>query len=51
MFSNRSDDIRRLFVEACDRLGIASRRMNRWNESVSDRDGVRRLDEIVGAKY
>ncbi len=51
MFSNRSDDIRGLFAEACDRLGIASRRMNRWNQSVNDRDGVRRLDEIVGAKY
>jgi len=51
MFSNRSDDIRGLFVAACDRLGIASRRMNRWNQSVNDREGVRRLDEIVGAKY
>lgn len=51
MFSNRSDDIRDLFAEACARLGIASRRMNRWNRSVNDRNGVGRLDEIVGAKY
>ena len=35
-----------------DRLGIASRRMNRWNQSVNDRaSGRRRLDAIVGAKY
>ncbi len=51
MFSNRSNDIRDLFGEACARLGIVSRRMNRWNQSVNDREGVRRLDEIVGPKY
>jgi hypothetical protein len=50
-FSNRSDDIRDLFTEVCDRLGIPSRRMNRWNRSINDREGVRRLDEIVGPKY
>ncbi len=51
MFSNRSDDIRGMFAAACDRLDIESRRMNRWNQSVNDRESVRRLDEIVGPKY
>jgi hypothetical protein len=51
MFSNRSDDIRQLFVEACGTIGVNARRMNRWNVSVSDAAGVRRLDGFVGPKY
>lgn len=51
MFSNRSDDIRGLFVEACRELGVNARRMNRWNVSVADAAGVRRLDEFVGPKH
>lgn len=50
-FSNRSDDIRELFAEACRAIGVAARPMNRWNLSVADREGVRRLDEFVGPKY
>lgn len=50
-FSNRSDNIRELFVRGCERLGVRTRRMNQWNESVNDRAGVTRLDEVVGAKY
>jgi hypothetical protein len=30
-FSNRSDDIRRLFTDACDRLGIGWRPWGRWH--------------------
>jgi hypothetical protein len=48
-FSNRSDDIRRIFCLACDRLGV------RWTECpntvyVSRKADVARLDEFVGPK-
>jgi hypothetical protein len=49
-FSNRSDDIRAIFCEHLDLLGIPWRRMNRWNISVARREGVARLDEFVGPK-
>jgi hypothetical protein len=51
MFSNRSDDIRGLFAEACDAIGVHARRMNQWNLSVADAEGIRRLDRFVGPKY
>jgi hypothetical protein len=50
LFSNRSDDIRAIFCEHLDLLGIPWRRMNRWNISVARREGVARLDEFVGPK-
>jgi hypothetical protein len=50
-FSNRSDDIRRIFSDACDLLGIEWRVMNWWEEiSVARRASVARLDEFVGPK-
>jgi hypothetical protein len=49
-FCNRSDDIRAIFCEHLDLLGIPWRRMNRWNISVARREGVARLDEFVGPK-
>jgi hypothetical protein len=49
-FTSASDDIRGLFTEACDRLGIAWRRMNAQNISVARREAVARLDEFVGPK-
>jgi hypothetical protein len=49
-FSNASDDIRALFTDACDRLGIEWRRMNARNISVARRASVARLDEFVGPK-
>ena len=49
-FSNRSVDIRQLFVRACDELGVQTRRMNAWTISVAHRDSVARLDEFVGPK-
>ncbi len=49
-FCNRSDDIQRLFVEACDRLGVQAKQMNRWTVAVSTRADVARLDEFVGPK-
>ena len=49
-FSNRSDDIRDLFCEACDRVGAEWRRMNRWTISVARRYSVARLDQFIGPK-
>jgi len=49
-FSNRSDDIRRLFTEACDRLGVQWRPWTRYHVSVARRESVAILDEYVGPK-
>jgi hypothetical protein len=50
-FCNESADIRQLFTDALDRLGIAWKRMNRRTISVARREAVARLDEFVGPKY
>jgi hypothetical protein len=50
-FSNRSDDIRRLFTDACDRLGVEWRPWTRWHISVARRDSVALLDSFIGPKY
>jgi hypothetical protein len=49
-FTNASADIRALFCNACDRLGIAWRRMNARNISVARREAVARMDEFIGPK-
>ena len=49
-FSNRSDDIRELFVWACELIGVESRRMNRMNVSVAKRGSVAILNEFLGPK-
>jgi hypothetical protein len=49
-FSNRSDDIRGLFCEYCDKVGIEWRQMNRWNISVAKRDSVALMDQFIGPK-
>jgi hypothetical protein len=49
-FSNLSDDIRGLFCEYCERLGIRWTQSNPRNISVSHRASVARLDEFVGPK-
>lgn len=50
MFSNRSADIRQLFVAACERLGVEVRQMNRFALSVVRRDSVARFEEFIGPK-
>jgi hypothetical protein len=50
-FCNHSHDIRAIFCEHLDLLGIPWRRMNRWTISVARREGVARLDEFVGPKF
>jgi hypothetical protein len=49
-FSNRSDDIKRIFCDACDALGVEWRVMNRDAISVARRASVAKLDEFVGPK-
>ena len=49
-FSNLSADIRGLFCESCERLGLRWTQSNPRNISVSHRASVALLDEHVGPK-
>lgn len=49
-FSNRSDDIRRIFTDTCDLIGVEWRPWGRWNISVAKRESVARLDAFIGPK-
>jgi hypothetical protein len=49
-FSNRSADIRAIFCEYCDKLGIEWRQMNRFNISVARAESVARMDQFIGPK-
>jgi hypothetical protein len=50
-FVNESADIRELYAQALDHLGIAWKQSNRKTISVARREAVARLDEFVGPKY
>ena len=50
LFSNESDDIRGIFVEACHRVGAECRANRRNSISVARRDSVRLLDAFIGPK-
>jgi hypothetical protein len=49
-FSNRSDDIRRLFTDTCDQIGVAWRPWGRYHVSVARREAVAMLDTFIGPK-
>ena len=49
-FSSRSDDIRKLFTDTCDKLGVEWRRWTRYHISVARRDSVALLDSFIGPK-
>jgi hypothetical protein len=49
-FTNHSADIRRIFTDALDQLGIAWRQMNAVNISVARREAVAALDAFIGPK-
>jgi hypothetical protein len=49
-FTNYSADIRGIFCDACDRLGIRWSRSNWRNISISHRKSVALLDSFVGPK-
>lgn len=50
LFSNESDDIRRIFCDACDQMGIEWRSMNRSNVSVAQRESIALMDQFIGPK-
>ncbi|MEV4254275.1 hypothetical protein AB0J52_14075 [Spirillospora sp. NPDC049652] len=50
-FTNASDDIRKLYTDTLDALGIAWKQNNARNISVARAEAVARLDEFVGPKY
>jgi hypothetical protein len=50
MFNNRSADIRQIFADACGRLDIEVRQMNRFTLSVARQDSVNRLEQFIGPK-
>ncbi len=50
LFTNKSTDIRAIYLEACARVGVDARPNNRWSISVARREAVERLDKIVGPK-
>jgi hypothetical protein len=49
-FSNRSTDIRSLFTQTCDQLGVAWRPWGRFHISVARREAVAKLDSFIGPK-
>jgi hypothetical protein len=50
LLSNRSADIRGLFCEYCEPLGIRTTQSNARNISVAHRASVAKLDAFVGPK-
>lgn len=51
VLTNASSDIRTIFTESLDALGIQWRQMNARNISVARRESVVALDQFVGPKY
>ena len=49
-YTNLSEDIRRLFCESCERLGLRWTQSNHRNISISHRVSVALVDENVGPK-
>jgi hypothetical protein len=49
-FSNRSDDIREIFCNACDRMGVHWTRAGKWTIYVSRKADVALLDTFIGPK-
>jgi len=49
-FTNRSEDIKRIFCDACDALDVEWRVMNRDTISIARRESVAKLDAFVGPK-
>ena len=49
-FSNLSDDIKALFCEQCDRIGVEWSAKNPCHISISDRHSVALLDSFIGPK-
>ena len=50
LFSNRSDDIRKLFCDACERIGLHWTQPDSYTISVARRADTARLDAFIGPK-
>jgi hypothetical protein len=50
LFTNGSADIRGIFCEACDPLGIPWRQPKEYIISIARREGVKALDSFTGPK-
>jgi hypothetical protein len=50
-FSNLSEDIRRIFCDHCELLGIRWTQSNPRNISISHRESVALMDEFIGPKW
>jgi hypothetical protein len=50
MFDNASADIRKIFCDACDQLGVPWRQPKERTISVARREGVEMLDSFIGPK-
>jgi len=50
-FTNKSPDIRRLFTDTLDTLGVEWKQANAWNISVARQASVALMDEHVGPKH
>jgi len=51
LFSNRSEDVRALFVRSVEQLGLGWTTANRWTVAVSRRADVAVLDGFIGPKW
>jgi hypothetical protein len=49
-FSNRSADIRAIFCETCDRVGVEWRQRGEFEISIARRESVALMDRYIGAK-
>jgi hypothetical protein len=49
-FSQKSDDIREIFCDACDRLGVRWTRAGAYTIYVSRKADVAKLDTFIGPK-
>ena len=49
-FSNRSPELRNLFISACGSIGVEARPNNRYSISVARRGSVEILDRFIGPK-
>ena len=50
LFTNNSADIRRIFCEGCEAIGVSWRQMNWKTISVNRRADVAKLDQFIGPK-
>lgn len=49
-FSNRSEDIKKLFTDTCEQIGVEWRPWGRWHISVARKESVAILDSFMGPK-